>query len=72
MSPRRGRIIRPLLGVAKCELTAYLQRREAAWLEDETNTDLANPRNRIRHLVLPELERAYLNTADYCDARGIR
>ena len=28
-------------------------------MEDETNLDLANPRNRIRHVVLPELERSY-------------
>ena len=29
------------------------------WVEDETNADLENPRNRIRHRVLPELDRAY-------------
>jgi hypothetical protein len=28
-------------------------------MEDETNLDVANPRNRIRHVVLPELERSY-------------
>jgi tRNA(Ile)-lysidine synthase len=63
VSPRRGRVVRPLLGVAKRELVAYLQGRQAAWLEDETNADLANPRNRLRHLVLPELERAYPGAA---------
>jgi tRNA(Ile)-lysidine synthase len=25
------------------------------WVEDETNDDLDNPRNRLRHVVLPEL-----------------
>lgn len=57
--PRRGRIVRPLLDVERSELRAYLSGRGEAWVEDETNDDLANPRNRIRHLVIPELERAY-------------
>ena len=26
------------------------------WIEDESNDDLNNPRNRIRHIVLPELD----------------
>jgi hypothetical protein len=26
-------------------------------LEDETNEDVTNPRNRLRHIVIPELER---------------
>ena len=28
------------------------------WIEDETNDDISNPRNRVRHRVLPELDRA--------------
>ena len=28
------------------------------WVEDETNEDLVNPRNRVRHRVLPELDLA--------------
>lgn len=57
--PRRGRIVRPLLDVERSELRAYLRGRGETWVEDETNDDLENPRNRIRHLVIPELERAY-------------
>ena len=56
--PRKGAIIRPLLDVSRSELRAYLAARGVEWVEDETNADLANPRNRIRHVVLPELERA--------------
>ena len=59
ISPRKGRVIRPLLDVTKGALLAYLSERGFPWVEDETNADLSNPRNRIRHLVLPELERAY-------------
>jgi tRNA(Ile)-lysidine synthase len=56
--PRRGRVIRPLLDVSRADLRAYLTARGEAWVEDETNEDLENPRNRIRHRVLPELDRA--------------
>jgi tRNA(Ile)-lysidine synthase len=56
--PQRGAVIRPLLDVTHDELRAYLRSRAETWVEDETNDDLENPRNRIRHRVLPELDRA--------------
>jgi tRNA(Ile)-lysidine synthase len=56
--PRKNRVVRPLLDVTRADLRQYLESRGIAWVEDETNLDLANPRNRVRHLVIPELERA--------------
>ena len=56
--PRRGRVIRPLLDVARGDLREYLAARGETWIEDESNADLDNPRNRIRHVVLPELDSA--------------
>ena len=56
--PRRGRVIRPLLETSRAEIQSYLAGRGETWVEDETNDDLDNPRNRIRHAVLPELDRA--------------
>jgi tRNA(Ile)-lysidine synthase len=56
--PRRGPLIRPLLDVSRAALREYLTSRTEAWVEDETNADLDNPRNRVRHRVLPELDRA--------------
>ena len=56
--PQRGAVIRPLLDVTRDDLRAYLSSRAETWIEDETNEDLGNPRNRIRHRVLPELDRA--------------
>lgn len=53
--PRRGHVVRPLIDLTRAELRAYLASRGVGWLEDETNLDLANPRNRIRHVVMPEL-----------------
>ena len=54
--PRRGRVVRPLLDLARADLRNYLVSRGEKWSEDESNADLENPRNRIRHLVLPELD----------------
>jgi tRNA(Ile)-lysidine synthase len=56
--PRRGQVIRPLLDVPRSELRLYLSARGETWIEDESNADLDNPRNRIRHVVLPELDNA--------------
>lgn len=51
------RLIRPLLGFRRAELRAYLADRDLPFREDETNADPTPTRNRIRHLVLPLLER---------------
>ena len=56
--PQRGMVIRPILDATRAELREYLRGRGETWVEDETNEDLANPRNRVRHRVLPELDRA--------------
>ena len=41
------------------ELRAWLSSLGQTWVEDESNADLSNPRNRLRHRVLPELDAAY-------------
>lgn len=53
------RIIRPLLDVTRAEIEAFLLARKVTWREDETNTDTAFLRNRVRHELLPQLERDY-------------
>jgi tRNA(Ile)-lysidine synthase len=55
--PRSGLLVRPLLDVGRDELRAYLTGIGASWCEDETNADLSNPRNRVRHELLPYLAR---------------
>ena len=57
--PRRGEVIRPLLDASREDVQQWLRERGQAWVEDETNADLRNPRNRVRHRVLPELDAAY-------------
>jgi tRNA(Ile)-lysidine synthase len=54
--PRAGRVVRPLLDVRRAELREYLAARQLAFREDETNADVAIPRNRVRHELIPYLE----------------
>ena len=56
--PRRDSVIRPLLDVPRAELRAYLAGLGEPWIEDESNADVAIPRNRVRHRVLAELDLA--------------
>jgi tRNA(Ile)-lysidine synthase len=53
------RIIRPLLGMRREEVEKYLAALGQAWREDESNLDHRFARNRVRHELLPLLEREY-------------
>lgn len=53
---QRGPFIRPLLGIYRQDILAYLKRRGLPWLEDASNQDRRYLRARIRHHLLPELE----------------
>ena len=60
--PRSGdqlRIVRPLLCVTRDEVEAYLTSLGQSWREDESNLDHRFARNRVRHALLPLLEREY-------------
>lgn len=46
-------LLRPLLLTPRAELEAFLTQAGCAWRVDETNTDRAATRNRIRHDLLP-------------------
>jgi tRNA(Ile)-lysidine synthase len=54
--PRRGRIVRPLLGTPRPDLRTWLQASGVGWREDPTNADPAHLRNRVRTELLPLLE----------------
>jgi tRNA(Ile)-lysidine synthase len=55
-------IIRPLLGTTRSDLETYLVALDQPWREDTSNRDLRHARNRIRHGIVPRLER-HLNPA---------
>jgi len=50
-------IIRPLLKTSRSEVEAYLDAIGQPWREDSSNRELTFTRNRIRHELLPELEK---------------
>jgi tRNA(Ile)-lysidine synthase len=52
---RRGRIVRPMLGVRREDVEAYLRNRGQAWREDTTNRDVSLTRNRLRLELVPLL-----------------
>ena len=54
-----GEVIRPLLGVRHDELEEYLQEIDQPWREDISNLDPKHTRNRVRHTLLPLLEREF-------------
>ncbi len=56
IQPRAGRVVRPLLEIAREELRAYLRSRGQAFREDSSNANVTIPRNRIRHELIPYLE----------------
>ena len=53
--PRRGKIIRPLLGVSRREIEEYLKKNAVPHVEDSSNQSDDYSRNRIRHRVTPVL-----------------
>ncbi|HEV2289416.1 MAG TPA: tRNA lysidine(34) synthetase TilS [Candidatus Acidoferrales bacterium] len=61
--PVRGRIIRPLIEVRREELRNYLRQVKQEWREDATNLDTERLRARVRHRLIPELEKDFSNAA---------
>jgi tRNA(Ile)-lysidine synthase len=77
MRAHDGSLARPLLRTGRAEITAYCEERGLAWREDRSNLNPAFARNRIRHGLLPELERVHpaaaanvLRTAELLRAEG--
>jgi tRNA(Ile)-lysidine synthase len=69
-------IVRPLLAVERADVEAFLRSRALSWREDSTNAGREFARNRIRHDLLPLLEREWnpgirdtlANTAEWARA----
>ncbi|MBQ8094362.1 MAG: tRNA lysidine(34) synthetase TilS [Clostridia bacterium] len=56
---RDGNLIRPLLNTDPDSLKTWLTCRGIVWREDATNADTVYTRNRVRHCIIPEMEKAY-------------
>src|SRR5438477_12186356 len=50
-------IVRPLLGIWRREIDLYIRQNDLAFREDASNAELGPTRNRIRHRVLPYIEK---------------
>jgi tRNA(Ile)-lysidine synthase len=50
-----GRLIRPMLGVRRVEVEAFLRERGQSWREDASNQDVSLTRNRVRRELMPML-----------------
>ena len=57
MPARRGSFVRPLLGVWRSDVMAFLESRGVVAVEDPANSNLSYARVRMRKSVLPALER---------------
>lgn len=57
--PVAGLIVRPLLDLRRAELREYLCSIRQDWREDSTNQDTSRTRARIRHELIPFLERDF-------------
>lgn len=57
MRQKNGDLLRPLLGVDRSEIEAYLAERGLGWREDSTNACQDMTRNYLRHEVMPRLRR---------------
>ncbi len=57
--PGEPAIVRPLLAVRRRQVEDYLRALGQPWREDQSNRDLRHLRNRLRHELLPRLERDY-------------
>ena len=55
--PVNGYVVRPLLGIRRHELRAELKLVSQPWREDSSNQDLRRLRSKLRHQILPVLER---------------
>jgi tRNA(Ile)-lysidine synthase len=57
--PKAGLVIRPLIDESRAELRSFAAERGMDFREDESNAELAIPRNRVRHELLPYLAREF-------------
>jgi tRNA(Ile)-lysidine synthase len=57
--PKRGLYVRPLLSSSRAEIINWLEKEEQAFRTDKSNASDTYLRNRIRHEVLPAMQRVH-------------
>ncbi len=59
MQPRTGCIVRPMLGCTRQEIEEYCRDRDLRYIVDSTNLENDYRRNRLRNIIIPEIERQF-------------
>ncbi len=59
IAPRRGDVVRPLLGTTRAEIEDYCRRNAIEYVTDETNYESVYTRNKVRLSLLPLIEREF-------------
>ncbi|WKW11966.1 tRNA lysidine(34) synthetase TilS [Pseudogemmatithrix spongiicola] len=59
-------VLRPFLALPRETVAAFASARGLTWVEDPSNRSMAFARNRVRHELLPALERASPGFARWC------
>lgn len=62
--PKRDIIIRPLLNISRAQIEVYLKEEGREFMLDSTNLSEDYTRNKIRHRIIPELERLNSSALD--------
>ncbi|CAN5398889.1 hypothetical protein BH20VER3_BH20VER3_10780 [soil metagenome] len=52
-------LVRPMLAIWRSEIHRYVERERLPYRDDTPNTDLSARRNRIRHKIIPRLEKEF-------------
>lgn len=71
IAPINGRIIRPMLGVTRTQVLAFLEEYCLRFVHDSSNETDAFLRNRLRHHVMPLLERENPRIAENLSAMAL-
>ena len=58
----REGLFRPLLNIPGSRILLYAQHHKLSWREDSSNRDVSFARNKLRHVILPELKHIHSQT----------
>ena len=72
ITPVNGNVIRPMLGVTRQEVEAFLQEYHLSYIQDSSNDADAFLRNRLRHHVMPLLKQENPRLAENLSETALR
>lgn len=72
IAPINGAVIRPMLGITRQEILAFLEEHKLSYVEDSSNAGDQFLRNRLRHRVIPLLKEENPSIAESLSAMALR